>query len=1112
MGRQDLAVELYYGGAWQPAPAYVRDPATTTRGRGEESGGVTPSTLSGTLDNRTGAYNPRNASSPLYGLVGRNTPIRSGLDLAVESFGAPSVSGWPGWTVSGSAAADFTISGGLGRHAQPLKNIVRVARLAEDRRDVEQVTEVSIPAVAVGASAVVGHVARHNGSDYYWFRLEFDVGGTISAKISRTFTELAARSGIPGLTYTAGQSYTIRSSVTGSRLAIRVWPTGTPEPSAWTLTAFDTGSSAITAAGRYGLASWVVGGNSNTTEVRFDNYRAVDRRFVGEVASWKPGRTVSFDPVTGTKGDAWTGIEAGGILRRLAQGAAPSKSALRRTTEATGPAAYWPMEDGFAAGQAASVLPGQPPLSVSGPLPEFKAVDDFQDPFDTIRYGTSALADLANGARLRAFTAGTTGTSSTWTVGVAAGGLDPANISKDVDLLEWETPGGTYVRWRLRFLKAATRAQVLGYTADGAEFLFIERIGVNIGFGPRYVSGRQIGSTLTIDLYDTAGATPDQTFTTAATNAAITSIAVNASGATSTAPMPVGHVAVWAAGAPPAVLASTVDAYGVLVYGPWASWHNEAATNRLVRVAAEAGVTVEMPPVPADGVRRMGWQPTATLEDLVGQCVDVDGGILYEPRDGLTLAYRPLDSLYNQTPKLTIDWAAGQVAPPFDPVVDDLAVRNDVTAKRAEGSSARAVQTSGPLAALPPPAGVGVYDTSLDFNLADDSRLADLAWWAVGKGTVDEMRVSRVTVDLLAQPALAAAAAAVDVGDRIAVVGLPADMGSNRADLIVLGYTETTGSHTRTITFNCAPARPYDVAVVDGPQRVAADGSALVTSLATNAPTLLLSSAPANGPWTTDASDMPLEMRVGGEQIRISAIAPSVVDAFGRSTASGWGTADSGQVWITTGGAAADYSVSGGTARQVHNGVGVLHHSFVAPGGSRNFTMVTDVMIPVMPAGAGITVWAVVRDEGTSDYYAAQLNVLPSGATTLNWFKRVGGSLSGLGSAVNVGTNASGTWWRISAAAYGTSLLAKAWIPPAPEPGWQAIADDSSIAAGTQVGILSRLETGNTNTLPVTVFVDNFAVISPQTATIQSRALNGVARVWPAGTEADVWFPAYAAL
>ena len=1109
--------ELFYSGAWQTAPAYVRDKTSITRGRGNETSEPTPQTLSGTLDNRSGAYNPRNASSPLYGLVGRNTPQREGLDLAVDSFGGTSASGWTPtdgglpWTGLGAAAADFTESGGLGRHLQPLKNIVRVSLLAEERRDVEQVTEASIPAVALGASAVLGHVARRQTSgDYYWLRLEFDVGGAVTAKISKTisgsFTELASRSGIPGLTYTAGQSYTIRSSVSGSRLSLRVWPAGTPEPSAWTLTDVD---SSITAAGRYGLASWVVSGNTNTTEVRFDNYRAVDRRFFGEVASWKPGRTVEFNPATG-RGDAWTEVEAAGILRRLGQGADPLDSPLRRAILATNPSGYWPLEDGDGSLSARSAVAG---------------VADMQ-PFGYSRFtapGTGAPVPAAN---LPKFGTGGGIPGSAPVADLAQGGV-----------LQADLPYAQFAGWRLEWVARFPRDKAgavvpLRWETDGSWGVWDFQVDASGIFATFYVSdplGPTAGSAsaslnlfdglphhFQIEAFDTGGTADVRIYvddvqvatyrsggvapsgtTGSITQVIVNPLEINANDAAAESMPVLGHVAVWN----PSVGLSTA-AVAMLGHA------GETAGARFLRLCGEEGVPAT---VVGDVASTEPMGPQRTGVDLAGQLAEIErteAGIIYEPRDGLGLVLRAVDDLYNQARALTVDWSAYQVAPPFAPVVDDQGTRNDVTAKSTTGGEARAVLEVGPMSVLPPPVGVGRYSTKLDVNPYADARLVDLAGWALRRGTVDEVRVSRVTVDLVGSPGLAAAAAAVDVGDRIVVTGMPADMGSNEVSLIVLGYTEVIGSHTRTITFNCVPASPYDVALVDGTQRVAADGSTLAADLTAGGTSLLLASTAENRPWTQDPADMPLDVRVGGERVTASAIAPAVADVFSRTVSNGWGTANSGQAWTTTGGSASDYSVSGATGQHVHNGVGVLHQAFIAPGGSSNFTMVTDVTIPVMPTGAAITVWVVIREVDTSNYYTAQLGISPGGAATLTWFKRVAGSISSLASGVNVGTHTAGASWRISAAIFGTTLMAKAWLLSASDPGWQATATDTAITAGTQVGVLSRLETGNTNTLPVTVSVDNFTVVNPQTVTLSARAVNGVARAWPAGTEVDVWQPA----
>lgn len=59
--------------------------------------------------------------------------------------------------------------------------------------------------------------------------------------------------------------------------------------------------------------------------------------------------------------------------------------------------------------------------------------------------------------------------------------------------------------------------------------------------------------------------------------------------------------------------------------------------------------------------------------------------------------------------------------------------------------------------------------------------------------------------------------------------------------------------------------------------------------------------------------DLPYDVAVGGEVMTVTAAGARIpVDSFDRIVETGWGTADSGQAWTTTGGSASDYSVTGG--------------------------------------------------------------------------------------------------------------------------------------------------------------------------------------------------------
>lgn len=57
--------------------------------------------------------------------------------------------------------------------------------------------------------------------------------------------------------------------------------------------------------------------------------------------------------------------------------------------------------------------------------------------------------------------------------------------------------------------------------------------------------------------------------------------------------------------------------------------------------------------------------------------------------------------------------------------------------------------------------------------------------------------------------------------------------------------------------------------------------------------------------------DLPFNVKVGGEVMRVTGIEPAGWDTFARTVSNGWGTSGSGHAWQTAGGAASDRSVSG---------------------------------------------------------------------------------------------------------------------------------------------------------------------------------------------------------
>ncbi len=150
-------------------------------------------------------------------------------------------------------------------------------------------------------------------------------------------------------------------------------------------------------------------------------------------------------------------------------------------------------------------------------------------------------------------------------------------------------------------------------------------------------------------------------------------------------------------------------------------------------------------------------------------------------------------------------------------------------------------------------------------------------------------------------------------GDLLRILNPPIWVGADTLDLIVQGYSEEIGVRTWEITLNCSPAIPWVVGVVGDPVlgRADTDGSELTASVTATA-TFLTVASTVGPEWTADLTDLPLDVRVGGEIMTVTNITGARGDRFERSVTGGWGVSTSGHAWTTTGGSAADYSVQGG--------------------------------------------------------------------------------------------------------------------------------------------------------------------------------------------------------
>lgn len=194
---------------------------------------------------------------------------------------------------------------------------------------------------------------------------------------------------------------------------------------------------------------------------------------------------------------------------------------------------------------------------------------------------------------------------------------------------------------------------------------------------------------------------------------------------------------------------------------------------------------------------------------------------------------------------------------------------------------------------------------------------------------------------------------------------------------------------------------------------------------------------------------------------------PFLLDTFNRDLTDSWGSTDTGQPYTLSGGTnPGNYDVSvalGGT--HTLDTVNTRRHSW-ADSGQSDQNIYADATLPVASAtGAGITQWLLGRLSDVNNWYAARIELSTTGTVTLTLAERVAGVVTDLTAATTVGTgHAANDLWTIRLSVDGSSLRAKAWLASTAEPtSWQLTATDTSLAAGTNVGVADRLETGSGN-------------------------------------------------
>lgn len=870
MAVPDIGVDLQPGGSWTA----VKDDmlhghaVSFTWGRRAEGSRTDPSAASLTLKNADGKYSTRNPNSPYFGQLGRNVPARI--------------------THGGAAVALVVPPDSIGRASTPDAAALDIVGDIDVRADLTPAhwggTTATSGWEVMGKWGIVGQlswllVIQDNGRlAFFWSAngvLSTGAGSDVEVPFApgergAVRVTLDVSNGLGGWTVTYYTAPTIAGPWT---------QLGTPDvTTAGGATSIFNGTSALHVGD--------VGGAAYTSIAR--EYHAVEVRngIAGTVAanpdfaalasgtsSWSDAAGRSWTAASGLitsrrlravleaadMTPKWTNaynvttpIAAAGILRRLGRGAKPLASTLRRSlpTLGSGPVGYWPMEDGSDSTQAASAVVGVQPLRVSG----------FDFAADQSCAGADALPTLGEAATMHAsipaYTSSTTGYLVAMMYSLKA---LPASKSALLSIQTTGTSRGIVISF------TSTQIVCDVYGAGGSLLTsqaFTPAAAVGEGVWRRLELTAQwdgVNVDFTCGVVDEAGLRDVVNFSIAGTPGSVTDI--DTGFGTLLSGMALGHLVVY----PDSDTTEWFDAD--------IGYRGEEAGARLLRLCGEEGIPVSI----ADGAglhTRLGPQRPAKLLDLFDEIAAADGGILFEDRTRLGLVFRTRASLYSQAPRVTIPY--GQLVAPLDQTDDDRYTRNDRTVQRTNGSSARAVLTSGPLSTAPPPDGVGLYDDSTTLNVYSDEQLPDLAGWLLHQGTWDGARYPQIRILLHKYPALVPAVSALQPGDVIRITDLPAWLPPGPVDLLVEGGEDHFKTFEWTITLSCSPAGLWNVGVLDDGDlgRLDTAGSQLAAGVTSTATSLSVSTT--SGPiWTTAGADMPFDVLVGGEVMTVTAVSGS---------------------------------------------------------------------------------------------------------------------------------------------------------------------------------------------------------------------------------------------
>jgi hypothetical protein len=859
-------------------------PITIERGRQDEMDEAQPSTMTVVLDNADGRFTPGRPDSPYYPGLRLGMPMRVAVDNADLPVGYQLAASAFGYIYSGDSSLNLTGDLDIQMELTPRTWRPATAQMLASKYVSSDTSRswalilqtdgtlmvlwttagtLATRQVAVSPSAVPSAARR------YTIRVQVDVssgsGWAVTFLAGRTPSVLSSLgsassgsgggslyagdqpvtlgSGPGGANYVTGvsrfdgviNSFTLRNGIAGAVVAA---PDFEDNAVPGTTLFYDPQGNA-----------WLVLGDGAFVDNRI--------RMTGIVSEISP--TWPYGDRTDTTPESRVKIVVAGLTRRLANPGSPAHSSLYRgftVGGVDGVVDYWPMEDAAGSRSLANPLGGATAqykggieLAANSDAPGSEAIPTLTTGlvYAPVRAGMGtgylrvmwwlSVPEDGVAATTRLVQVSTDGTVATWSLYLGTDG-SLSIVGKDAD-------GSTIVS-----------AGPIAFTLNGAQglvWIYVEQSGADINwqFGASKLGATSTGVWNGTRASSYAGAVQQ------------VNLGPNSSGDLGGGSM--GHL----------VVLNSNAFWDIVAFAN--AWNGETALERVQRLGTEEGLLIghRQGTDSTDMSTPMGYQSTASVLDLLRECATADTGVLYEPRDYLGLALRLRASMYDPAVLVALDAAyegLGDITHPFEPVLDDALVANDVTASRADGSSAN-VTDEADIAER------GRYTGSVTANVASDSQLINVAGWLLHLGTYPGMRYPSVSPALEVDGHMLPWWSALDVGDSISVDNLPEQHPTGAVQLIAQGFTEAISPTHWETTINTTPADSWFVGEIsasntpDTRDRLDTDGSALAADVTNSATTLSVTSSGIH--WITTSThpgDFPFLAELGGEQVSVTAI------------------------------------------------------------------------------------------------------------------------------------------------------------------------------------------------------------------------------------------------